>query len=695
MKLVIVESPAKCNTIQKYLGDEYIVKASLGHIRDLATRGKGGLGVEVDNDFAPIYIINKDKKKVVYELKELAKKADEVILATDPDREGEAIAWHLATVLDLDINTNKRLEFHEITRESIENAMKSPRTIDLNLVSSQETRRILDRIIGFKLSALLNRKIHSKSAGRVQSATLKLIADHDIEINNFVPEEYYDINCEILLNNKNVKVTFVSDKDGNKEIKTKDQAEKIIKSLGTNFVITKIEKTIKTIESKAPFTTSSLQQEAFAKLKFSTAKTSSVAQMLYEGISLDGEHAGLITYIRTDDSRLSSTYVGRANVYIEEKYGKEYLGTAKKAKSNGLAQEAHEAIRPTSNHRTPESIREYLTTDQYNLYKLIYNRTLASLMKPKKEEVLTVNLENNGIKFKLTYTKTIFPGYELVYKYDIENDSEFLPSFEENQVLLLASKEAVQKFTNPPSRYSEAKVVQLMEEVGIGRPSTYASTIATLKKRKYVTEEKGLFTVSEQGMKTSKVLDKYFPSIVNAQYTAEMESKLDQIQDGNTTSIQILNDFYGPFIKMIEDGYRIMYVDEQEETGELCPKCGHPLVYKEGRNGKFIACSNYPECDYVQKTIKEVVYIGRNCPQCGKPLVERIKNGKKFIACSGYPSCKYHEALQVTNEDGAIKKCPKCGSPLVKKRGAYGYFLGCSNYPNCNYMEKISRKRTK
>ena len=692
MKLVIVESPTKCNTIQRYLGEDYIVKASLGHIRDLATSGKGGLGVDVEHDFAPTYIINKDKKAVVYELKELAKNADEVILATDPDREGEAIAWHLAVVLGLDIQTNKRLEFHEITRDSITEAMKSPRTIDVNYVSSQETRRILDRIIGFKLSTLVNRKIHSKSAGRVQSATLKLIADHENEIEAFIPKEYWELHSEIALGKKQVKVDFVHDFNGEKEIATQGQAKAILKSLGETLTIKSIDTSVRVVESKLPFTTSSMQQEAFTKLKFSTSRTSSVSQSLYEGIQVNGEHVGLITYIRTDSSRLSPTFIGRAKAYIEERYGKEYVGTVKKGESGLLAQDAHEAIRPTSNHRTPESVRAYLTPDQYSLYKLIYNRALSSLMKPKKEEVLTITLEGGNNIFKLEYVRTIFPGYEVLNEKSEKNYN--FPKVNVGDSFEITKKEIEQKFTTPPARFTEAKVVKLMEELGIGRPSTYSSTISTLKKRKYISEEKGSIICSEQGRKTSHVLDKYFPSIVNAKYTAEMETELDKIQEGEVSSTEILEHFYVPFIKMIEDGYERMYVDEQVPTGEMCPKCGSPLVYKMGKNGQFIACSNYPKCDYVQKEKKELEYTGELCPECGKPLVYREKSGKRFIACSDYPKCKY--VAKEEKEIKPVKKCPHCHDGyLIKKRGKYGYFLGCTNYPKCGYMEKIYKRGRK
>ena len=691
MKLVIVESPTKCNTIKRYLGDNYIVKASLGHVRDLATSGKGGLGVDVDHDFMPTYIINKDKRGVVSELREISRASDEVILATDPDREGEAIAWHLATVLGLDVATNKRLEFHEITRDSISEAMKNPRTINQRLVSSQETRRILDRIIGFKLSTLINRKIHSKSAGRVQSATLKIIYDHEKEIEEFIPEEYYEIIVKIIAGKHDVEIKFVTDSHGNKEVKTKEQADEIINFINEKAVITSIDKTIRLTESKLPFTTSSLQQEAFTRLKFSTAKTSSVAQSLYEGILVNGEHVGLITYIRTDSTRLSPVYIARAEKYIEEKYGKEYIGSVKENKNAILSQDAHEAIRPTSNHRTPESVREYLTPDQYNLYKLIYNRALSSLMVPKKEEVLDINLESGGILFRQEYARTIFPGYEIVYKYDANKDDVF-PKVKVGDSFIISSKEANQKFTTPPARYSEAKIVKIMEELGIGRPSTYASTIATLKKRHYVTEEKGILLITDQGKKTAHILDKYFPSIVNAKYTAEMEEDLDEIQEGVSTSLEILQEFYKPFIEMVESGYEKMYEDEVIETGEMCPKCGNPLVYKLGKNGKFIACSNYPKCDYVQKEKKENKEVGRLCPDCGKPLVEREKNGKKFVACSNYPKCHYIEKQD--KDVKAFKKCPDCeDGVLIRKRGKFGYFLGCTNFPKCNHIEQLKKKK--
>ena len=704
MKLVIVESPAKCTTIKRYLGDNYIVMASLGHIRDLATSGKDGLGVNVADDFSPTYIINKDKQHIVKELKNAMSKCNEVILATDPDREGEAIAWHLAQVLGLDVNTTKRLEFHEITRDSIGEAMLHPRTIDQNLVSSQETRRIIDRIIGFKLSTLLFKKIRSRSGGRVQSATLKMIADHDEEIAKFVPEEYWTINVKINAFKRTFAVNFINDKD--EKITNGKDAQAIVGAIPEALTVDHIEKKIKVSDSKEPFITSTLQQEAFSRLKFKTKKTQLIAQQLYEGIEVDGEHVGLITYMRTDSTRLSPTFVERATAYITEKFGKEYLGHAKKIRQVSMMQDAHEAIRPTSNHRTPESVRRFLTNDQYNLYKLIYNRTLASLMQSKKDEQMTVYLECNGLVFKLDLTRTLFKGYEAIYKdtEKEENHFDYFPDFANDESFDVTLKETEQKFTQPPAHYSEAKIVRLMEEVGIGRPSTYASTIDTIRKRKYVTDEGGILITTKQGVLTSVVLNKYFPEIIDTKYTALMEKKLDNIEEGNQSRSKILNDFYFPFIEEFDKVSKIMYKESFVETGEKCPVCGAPLVIKEGKNGQFVGCSNFPECKYVQKPENEgpaPTPIGEKCPECGGELLLRNKNGNSFITCANFPKCHYTRKVLTTNvspvieEEKRIKDCPDCDGYLVKKKGRYGYFLGCINYPKCNHMEKIVKKKRK
>ena len=702
MKLVIVESPAKCTTIKRYLGEDYQVMASLGHIRDLATSGKDGLGVDVNKDFLPTYIINKDKQHIVRELKSAMYKCDEVILATDPDREGEAIAWHLAQVLGLDIKTTKRLEFHEITRDSISEAMAHPRTINQNLVSSQETRRIIDRIIGFKLSTLLFKKIRSRSGGRVQSATLKMIADHDEEIAKFVPEEYWVINTKINAFGREFAINLIE----NSKIINQEQANDILSRIPEYLTVEKVEKKIKVNDSKEPFITSTLQQEAFSRLKFKTKKTQLVAQQLYEGIEVDGEHVGLITYMRTDSTRLSPTFVQRATAFIEEKFGKEYLGHTKKIRQVSMMQDAHEAIRPTSNHRTPESVRKFLTNDQYNLYKLIYNRTLASLMKSKKDEQMTIYLKGNDLTYKLDLTRTVFKGYEIIYadSEKEENHIDSFPDFADNEKFLVTDKSAEQKFTQAPAHYSEAKIVRLMEEVGIGRPSTYASTIDTIKKRKYVTDEGGILTVTQQGSLTSTVLNKYFPEIIDTKYTALMEKKLDNIEDGNQSRNKILEEFYYPFIELFNKVSQVMYKEKFTETGDKCPVCGAPLVIKEGKNGTFIGCSNFPTCKYVQKEEKEntnATPIGEKCPKCGGDLLLREKNGSSFLTCSNFPKCRYTRKIQNTNssptvEDAKpVKNCPDCDGYLVKKKGKYGYFLGCSNFPTCTHMERIPRKKRK
>lgn len=652
MKLIIVESPAKCATIKRYVGDNYTVMASLGHIRDLATTGKGGLGVDVENGYKPTYEISDDKVKTVKGLISTAKKSDEVILATDPDREGEAIAWHLATILKLPLETTKRLEFHEITRDSITKAMLNPRTIDMNLVVSQETRRIVDRLIGFKLSSLIYKKIHSRSAGRVQSATLKILADYEKEIKAFVPEEYWVFTVKAKFNDQIFDLNIKLDK---KKVTTQEEAQKIIDSIPSSLKVVSTKKVIKSRESKEPFTTSTLQQAAFNKYKYKTKQTQFVAQTLYEGLNIGEEHVGLITYMRTDSTRLSPTYITRAQNYIIERFGKEYVGKVKRGKENEMAQDAHEAIRPTSNHRTPESVKPYLNRNQYNLYKMIYERAISSLMVPKKDEVTTIVLEGNGVTFTLDGERNIFDGYEVFYKEDKETNVNTLPKIDEGDIFEVVEKECEQKFTTPPSRYSEAKLVKKMEEVGIGRPSTYASTISILYKRKYIKEnEDGLLEVSEHGQKTAGVLNKYFPNIVNASYTAQMEEQLDNIQSGSD-HVKVLDGFYKPFLKDIENGYDKIIKDNPVETGEKCPECGSPLIYKEGKNGKFVGCSNFPKCNYVQKAPKkELVYTGEMCPNCGKPLVERSdKAGNKFHACVGYPSCKY---IKPTNNGNGIKK---------------------------------------
>ena len=684
MKLVIVESPNKCHTISRYLGEGYEVLASVGHLRDLSTCGKGGFGVDIENDFKPTYVISSSKRATVYELKAAAAKAKDIYLATDPDREGEAIAWHLTQILGLDPKTTKRLEFHEITRVSINEAIKNPRVIDMNLVESQETRRIMDRIIGFRLSNIIQKKIKSPSAGRVQSATLKLICDHDKEIAEFKPEPYWTLSLELKKNNAKINANFVSF-DQIKKIESEEINAEILKKIeGQKAKVVSVKKSTKIIESKPAFTTSTLQQEAFNAYKFSTKKTSNIAQQLYEGVQINGEHTGLITYIRTDSTYLSDTFVGRAEEYIAQKFGKEYCGRRKVVAVAG-AQNAHEAIRPTSNHTTPESVKNYLTTDQYKLYKLIYERALCSLMAPRKESVTAVTFDVNGVVFKADSSSVIFDGYT---KLSHEGEDAYhLPSLNENEELIVNKINNEQKMTEAPAPYTEAKIVKLMEDKKIGRPSTYASTIATLLKREYVVSKSGSILSTDQGQKTATVLNKYFPNFVAVKYTAEMEEKLDEIQEGSVSRTEALTEFYYPFIENVEDASKKMYKELDEPTGRKCPICGAPLVYKKSKFGNFIGCSNFPTCDYREKEVEELEYTGEMCPQCGKPLLYRVgKKGKKFVACSGYPECNYIKKEEIQVE--VIKKCPECGGDLVVRGHGKKKFLGCSNYPKCRHIEK-------
>lgn len=693
MKLVIVESPNKCETIQGYLGSDYKVLASKGQIRDLATSGKGGYGVDVEHGFLAHYTMSKKQRFVVEELKAAAKQADEVILATDPDREGEAIAWSLAVVLDLDPLTVKRLRFHEITRDSITEAIEHPEKIDMNLVDSQEARRIIDRIIGFKLTQILNKKIKSKSAGRVQSPTLKLIADHEEERRKFVPEDYWNLSVEFTNNGKERKANFVSF-DNIKDIKDEKTNKEILSKIGSSLKVIDIKKSVKVTESKPPLTTSSMMQEAYTTYGFETNKTRKIAQQLFEGIRIDGQTVGLITYIRTDMPVLSDTYVNKTLPFIEKAYGSEYVGKQKKVKAAIGAQGAHEAIRQTSNKRFPSTIKKQLTNDQYKLYKLIYERTLASLMPPKKEEVTVVTFESNGVIFKAEESSVLFDGFS---RASFEKKEQVKPlKLEIGAEVVIDKVNNEKKSTEPPALYSEAKIVKLMEEKGIGRPSTYATTIETLKERNYITSNKGQISITDQGILTSIVLNKYFSDFVSVKYTADMEKDLDLIQEEKASKVEILEQFYEHFTDVVEKGDKKMYKEAGKPIeGRVCPKCGSPLLLKQSKYGEFIGCSNYPHCDYIEKKEEEVRYVGKNCPKCGRPLVYRVnkssKRAKEFIACSGYPECDYIENKKPAKELVVIKKCPVCdGNLVVRSRGKH-YFLGCTNYPKCTHREPYKK----
>ena len=692
MKLVIVESPTKSKTIGHYLGSDYVVEASVGHIRDLAISGKGGFGVDVEHDFKPTYVIDDDKKDIVKKLQDLKKKSDEVILATDPDREGEAIAWHLATVLKLPIESTKRLEFHEITRESIKNAIEAPRVIDLNLVHSQETRRIIDRIIGFKLSALLKSKIRSQSAGRVQSVTLKMIVEHEKEINEFKSEEYWTLESSILHENKKYKLNLTKINNEEPKMPNKEKADEVLSYTKENVVVSSISESQRSISSKEPYRTSTLQQDAFTRYGFKTKETTFLAQQLYEGIEIDGNLVGLITYIRTDSTKLSDIFVAQAKDFIISKYGEKYYKGQKGVKDVKGAQDAHEAIRPTNLELTPAKVKPFVKDHVYKLYKMIYERTLASLMANKVLQTTTIIFKNSHLEFELKGNRVIFDGYNII-KFD-DNETSVLPKFNEGTSYELLDVKTEQNFTKPPARYTEAKIVKLMEEKGIGRPSTYSATIQTLLARKYVTSEKGYLVPTEQGILTSNVLNKYFKDLMNTEYTAEMETSLDKISIGEASELDVIKDFYYPFIEHFDEVKEVMYKEPLKTTGEKCPLCGGDLVYKSGKHGEFIGCSNYPSCKYVKKEEKEQPKeTGRLCPNCGSPLlIRKNKRGQEFIGCSNYPSCRYVESMNQPEEPSEEKFCPECGAKMVVKYSRRGRFWGCSNYPNCNHMEPYRKK---
>ena len=695
MKLVIVESPTKSKTIGHYLGEEYVVEASVGHIRDLSISGKGGFGVDVDNDFKPTYVIEDDKKDIVKKLLSLKKKADEVILATDPDREGEAIAWHLAQVLKLPIETTKRLEFHEITRNSITNAISNPRVINLDLVHSQETRRIIDRIIGFKLSSLLKSKIRSQSAGRVQSVTLKMIVEHEKEINEFKSEEYWTINSSIEEKGKKYSLNLTKVDGQNYKLHNKEEADEVLSYTKENVKIDSIEKSERSVSSKEPYRTSTLQQDAFTKYGFKTRETTYLAQQLYEGIEIEGNLVGLITYIRTDSTKLSDVFVNQAKEFIISKYGEKYFKGEKGVKDVKGAQDAHEAIRPTNLELTPQKVKPFVKDHVYKLYKMIYERTLASLMSNKLLEVTVITLKNSHLTFELKGNRVIFDGYNVI-KFD-DNEQNILPEFVENKEYELIDVTSEQHFTKPPARYTEARIVKLMEDKGIGRPSTYSATIQTLVTRKYVTSEKGVLIPTEQGILTSNVLNKYFKDLMNTEYTAEMETSLDKISEGTLSELEVIKEFYYPFIEHFEEVKNVMYKEPLKTTGEKCPLCGSDLVIRNGKHGEFIGCSNYPACHYVKKEEKEApVEAGRNCPNCGAPLlIRKNKRGQEFIGCSNYPKCRYVESLERPEEEQEEKFCPDCGAKLVIKYSRKGKFWGCSNYPNCKHVEPYKKNGTK
>ena len=650
--LVIVESPSKSKTIEKYLGKDYKVTSSKGHICDLATRGKEGLGVDIDHDFEPTYVISKDKMDVVNSLKKDVKKADFVYLATDPDREGEAISWHLARELGLDMNADNRIVFNEITKNAVTKALQEPRTIDMALVKSQETRRILDRIIGFKLSKLLQKKINSKSAGRVQSIALRMICDREKEIQAFIPEEYWTISA--LLEN-GLETELTKYKNVKAEIRNEEKADAILNSLGKDFILKEISEKNKKRSPYLPFITSTLQQEASIKLGFGAKKTMTVAQSLYEGVDLPQGAQGLITYMRTDSTRLSNEFVSDAYKQIVNEYGQEYKGFYR-VRNDENSQDAHEAIRPTSLANKPDLIKPYLSNDQYKLYKFIYIRALASLMSEARFQSVTYTFINNDAEFSVSGSKMEFDGFLKIYG-DYDNSKDvILPKLENDSVHQAEKIEKKQHFTEPPARYTEARLIKALEEEGVGRPSTYATIIDTIVKRNYVELKKAsdsgktkYFFPTQQGILTDEKLKEYFSDVINVKYTAQMESKLDEIAENKVDNIAELHRFYDDFQPLVLEAYEKMEKVQPEKTGEICPECGGEVVIRSGRYGKFKSCINYPTCRWHESLVKkeEPEDVGRTCPECGSPLLKRkSRYGNYFIGCSNYPKCKYIENIE-------------------------------------------------
>lgn len=661
--LVIVESPAKSKTIEKYLGGDYKVISSKGHIRDLATTGKFGLGVDVNDDFKPNYVIIKGKTKDVANIKKEVNSADMVYLATDPDREGETISWHIYDEVKIPDDKYKRVVFHEITKDVVIDAINNPGKIDMNLVKSGETRRILDRIIGFRLSKLMQSKTGGKSAGRVQSVALKLIVDREREIRAFVPKEYWTIEADF----SSFKAILEKYRGKEIEIPNEETADEILNNLSKSFKIESVTEKEKNKAAREVFKTSTLQQLASTKLGFAPAKTMKIAQKLYEGVDLGSETVGLITYMRTDSVRISDSFITETYGYIKKTYGDDYIGYVKKGKRSENVQDAHEGIRPTSINRTPENVKPYLSSDEYKLYRLIYIRALASLMKDAKTLATTVILENNGYTFKATGSVLVFDGYLKVYHEYEDSEDVILPDFKnyKSDVIVADKIDKIQHFTKPAPRYTESSLIKEMESLGIGRPSTYATIVATIKDRGYVILKDKKFEPTEIGEETTDKLQEFFSDIVNVKYTAEMEHDLDEIAEDKMDNIKLLHEFYDKFEPLVEKAFKEMEKKAPVATGEICPECGGDLVIRKGKYGEFVACSNYPTCKYIKKEQKEVKEICK-CPKCDKGMiVERItKKGKIFYGCNNYPKCNYALWYKPTGDI-----CPKCGELIVDKNG--------------------------
>lgn len=670
--LVIVESPAKAKTIKKYLGKDYEVVASMGHVRDLP---KARLSVDIKNNFAPKYDIIKGKEKLVKELKSLAENSDNVYLATDPDREGEAISWHLAYILGLPEDYCRRVEFNEITKSGVQNGMSNPRAINTDLVNAQQARRILDRLVGYKLSPFISQKIRrGLSAGRVQSVALRIIVDRENEIRKFKPEEYWTVDAKFIPkgSRKAFSASLYSDKNGKIKIQNAEQADKIEADLeGAEYIVTKVKHGTRKKSPAPPFITSTLQQEASRKLGFQSRRTMKVAQELYEGVDIEGMGAtGLITYMRTDSLRISNVAIDEVTKYIEQAYGSEYLPVKPRFfKSRKNAQDGHEAIRPSMPSLEPDKIKSSLTLDQYKLYKLIWSRFTASQMAECVQKTTQADIEANGYTFKASGYYVSFPGFTALYvegKDEAEEKSSQLPELEKDMPVRLKELKKNQHFTQPPARYTEASLIKTLEEYGIGRPSTYAATITTLTSREYVKREAKTLVPTELGEVITKLLKERFPNIVNVKFTAEMEEELDSVENGDVQWDELLAEFYSDFEQTLKDaksemeGVKLKL--KEDETDIVCEKCGRKMVVKVGRYGKFIACPGYPDCKNIKKYVEKT---GTVCPKCGGDIiVKHTKTKRIFYGCSNYPECDFVSWNEPTNE-----KCPQCGEVLYKKKG--------------------------
>lgn len=677
--LVIVESPSKAKTIGKYLGSRYNVIASVGHVRDLP---KSKLGIDIDDNFEPQYISIRGKGDLIKSLKKEASKASKVYLATDPDREGEAISWHLAFLLDLDSEEACRIEFNEITKDTIKEAIKHPRKINMGLVDAQQARRVLDRLVGYQISPLLWRKVRKGlSAGRVQSAALKIICDREREIEKFEPKEFWNITAEFKKGKK--FQAKLAEANGKKiVVENKAQNDNIIKELNSGeFIVSDVKEKIRMQKPYPPFTTSSLQQDAGNKLNFNAKKTMMIAQQLYEGVDVKGRGTtGLITYLRTDSVRVSDAAKQAAKDLIVSKFGAEYSANNVFSNKKKDIQDAHEAIRPAIIELEPELIKDSLTADQFKLYKLIWNRFMASQMSQSKSNSMQVNIANGIYGFKANGSELLFDGFRRLYNTADDEGAKLLPSLEKDEKLKAESLKGEQSFTQPPARYTEASLVKELEDKDIGRPSTYAPIVSTLTERKYVGREKKALKPTELGFLVNDLMEEYFKDIVDAGFTANMENRLDDVEVGSQKWKDLISEFYGPFKKELDiaDSAIEKIVVEDVPTGELCELCGKPMVIKAGRFGDFIACSGYPECKNTKPIIKT---IGVKCPNCGKDIVARkSKRGRLFYGCSGYPECKTVFWNKPTN-----KRCPECNSILLEKKTKNKNFV-CSN-EKCGYTE--------